>query len=401
MKRRIAMVLCQLRAGVGGCETQALRLAAALQDRGHEVEILTTRPRGTPAEERLGGVRVRRLHNFGDRRVVWRLGIYRYALAVGAELCRSRPDVVHAHQLFHSAVAAIASRPWHGRPVLVKAATAGAFGDVQQMKSGAAFPGCRPFLRVALRADRIVAISEEIAGELRGVGVTEERIARIPNGVILPCEVVTEATRAAARASLGLVADDEVLVYVGRCRAQKAPDLLLSTWRRLRARPRCVLLIVGEGFVEDTAFRAAASESGRLRLCGRVNDVPRYLAAADALLFPSRGEGLSNAVLEAMAHGVPIVASGIAANAELLREGAGLLAAPEDAIGLATLAGRVLEDQQGRQALARAARRRAEDFDLRRVAAAYEGLYEELLSTPAVWRDDREAATLYGWGAEP
>ena len=89
------------------------------------------------------------------------------------------------------------------------------------------------------------------------------------------------------------------------------------------------LLVVGQGFEEHPAFRTAANEEPRLRLCGRVYDVPRYLAAADVFLFPSRGEGLSNAMLEALAHGLPCVASRIPANAELLAEGAGLLAPPK------------------------------------------------------------------------
>lgn len=376
---RISMILGQLKPGVGGCEQQAVRLAAALQARGHEVEIVTTRPAGAPAREHQDGVPVRRLFNFGNRRLLWRLGIYTYAAAVGAELSRSRPDIVHAHQLFHTAFAAVASRPLHQRPVLVKVATAGPFGDLQQMRGGLAFPGCRPLLSVALRADRVVAISAEIAGELRAAGVPEARLARIPNGVVLPREGISAAQRAAARRGLGLADDDEVLVYVGRCKTQKAPDLLLGAWRRLAARPRCHLLVVGEGFVEDPAFRAAAQESPRLRLIGRVLDVPRYLAAADALLFPSRGEGLSNTLLEALALGLPCVASGIPTNCELLGEGAGLLAPPEDAATLARLAEGLLGDPRRRQVLALAARRRAERFDLQQVAAAYEALYHALL----------------------
>lgn len=392
---RISMLLGQLQPGVGGCEQQAVRLAAALQVRGHEVEILTTRPRGTPAREVLHGVAVRRLFNFGNRRLLWRLGIYTYVTMVGAELLRRRPDVVHAHQLRHTALAAVASRPMHGRPVLVKIATAGRFGDLAQMRSGEAFLGSSAALRVALRAERLVAISAEIAGELRVAGVPEARIARIPNGVVLPREETSAAQRAAARRTLGLADDDEVLVYVGRCRAQKAPDLLLSAWRRLQERPRCHLLVVGEGFTTDLAFRAAAQESPRLHLCGRVLDVPRYLAAADALLFPSRGEGLSNALLEALALGLPCVASGIPANVEVL-EGAGLLAPPEDALALARLSAALLDDPRRRQVLSLAARRRAERYELAQVAARYEGLYAGMLQGA----DSRGAPALHGPDAQ-
>lgn len=381
---RITMAIGQLSQGVGGCEQQALRLAAALRRRNHEVEILTSRPHGTPVFERINEIPVYRLFNFGNRRLLWRLGIYSFMAHLGQELMRRKDwaDVFHIHQAQHAACAAVASRAVHRRPVLVKLATAGEYGDIHQMRSGQAFPGSRYLLSTVLKADRIIAISDELANELRANRVPDSRIVRIPNGVALPVEPVTPEQRLNARGSLGLPRDAEVVVYVGRCKQQKAPDLLLQAWQRLRGRPHCHLLVVGEGFKENAQFQTAALESSRLHLCGRVNGAQDYMAAADVLLHPSRGEGLSNTLLEAMALGLPIVASGITANGELLRGGAGLLAPPEDGPCLGLLVEALLDDHRRRAALALAARERALQYDLNTVAERYEAVYRGLVQGP-------------------
>jgi glycosyltransferase involved in cell wall biosynthesis len=384
---RITMAIGQLSLGLGGCELQAVRLAQALIERGHEVEILTSRPLGSPAREMVGRVPIQRLFIFGNRRGLWRLGIYSYMAVLCDELLRRRDriDVVHVHQALHAAFAAVASRPLHRRPVLVKVATSGVYGDLCQMQAGTtAVPASRHLLPTVLGADRLVAISAEIEGELAAAGVSRHRIRRIPNGVVLPGGIATRAAQAQARRSLALSTiggpeADEIVVYVGRCRPQKGPDLLLSAWRRLKERPRCHLLVVGEGFPEDPRFQRAAQECPRLRLCGRVNDVPRYLLAADVLLHPSRGEGLSNTLLEALSMGVPCVASGIRANTELLRDGAGLLAPPEDGALLGSLCAALLADPQKRQAMSVLGQKRVRDFEMVSVCERYEALYEELV----------------------
>ncbi|MDW8281236.1 MAG: glycosyltransferase family 4 protein [Myxococcales bacterium] len=385
---RIAVAIGQLIPGEGGAELQALRLAAALQRRGHQVEILTSRPAGRPAVEYLQGVPVRRLFAFGNARGLWRLGIYSFMGLVGETLVRERHrfDLVHVHQLLHTACAVMATRPLHRLPVLIKLATAGRYGDLHQMRTGqTAFVLSRQLLPLALGADRLVAISDEIARELQEAGVAPERIVRIPNGVVLPAQTTTPAARAAARTALGLTDEDEVVVYVGRCEPQKGPDLLLAAWGELRRRPRCHLFALGKGFPTDARFQRAALVSSRLRLPGRVADVTRYLAAADVLIHPSRGEGLSNALLEAMAHGLACVASGIQANVELLA-GAGLLAPPEDGAALGRLAAELLDDPVRRQQIGLAGRRRAEGFSLEAVAERYERLYKELLGEPGPHR---------------
>ena len=388
------MPIAQFQLGHGGAEMQAHRLARALVARGHQVEIVTSRHAGEARLEAIdGGVTVRRLFTFDNRRAVWRLGAYSYTGLLLAELLgrRSGHDVVHVHQAFHPAFAAVlARRLGGGRPVVVKVATAGSFGDLNQMREGRpTLPlGSARMARAIVRgADMLVAISAAVAGELAAAGVPAARIARIPNGVDVH-PVPTPADRAAARSALNVPPGSKVLVYVGRSGPQKGSDVLLAAWRCLRGRmggdaaAGARLFVLGQGFDSDAGFMATAREMGpSVTVAGRVGDVPKYLAASDLFVLPSRGEGLSNAILEAMMYGVPCLVSDIQPNLELVEHGrTGLVFPSEDGTALA----RAIEDALSRPAetagLALEARRLVEDrYAMPRVVSDYEALYSRLI----------------------
>jgi glycosyltransferase involved in cell wall biosynthesis len=371
---RILMPIAQFMLGQGGAETQAHRLAAELIARGHEVEIISTRPAGTPKQALVGTVPVTRLFSFGNRRAIWRLGPYSYTTLLYRELVRRRGahDVVHAHQAFHPAFAAVLARRRGGAPVLVKVATAGEFGDLRQMREGG--PSFPIFSRRMLReiiggADALVAISGAIADELAEEGAASERVVRIPNGVPVP-PLPSQERRREARASLGL-GDEPVALYVGRSGRQKGADLLAAAWPDVVAQlPRARLIMLGEGVTAPPPILTP----------GRVLDVPRYLEAADLFVLPSRGEGLSNAVLEAMAHGVPCLVSDLPANRDLVEPGVtGLVVASDNRQALARSLVDALQGVEQLAPLAARARRQVEErfaFDV--VVAQYEALYQRL-----------------------
>lgn len=384
---RIFMVISQLLLHKGGAEQQALKLARALGRRGHEVEIITTRMEGHPAREDIDGVPVRRLFTLGNRRLVWRVAPYTYSALLLRELLarRGEHDIVHAHQAFHPAFVGVVARKLGGAPVVMKVATAGEYGDIFQMKSGQTpLVASRAMLGEILSGvDAIAAISGAIRDELLSEGVPAARIETIPNGVEVP--TVTAADRAQARASLGLDPAHRMAVYVGRSEPQKGGDVLIDAWGRVGAPGSPMrLFIVGDGFRENAAYaRAAAASGGTLTLAGRVSDVPRYLRAADLFVLPSRGEGLSNALLEAMAHGVPALVSDLPANLHLVTPGETGLAVPVgDAQALADALRAALADTAALAPLAQAASARiASDYTLDSVAARYERLYERLLAS--------------------
>jgi glycosyltransferase involved in cell wall biosynthesis len=156
----------------------------------------------------------------------------------------------------------------------------------------------------------------------------------IPNGVdIDEFDVPTFEERGRARRSAGLPDDQPVTICVGRLTRQKGQDILLTAWEHVRETlPGAVLVLVGDGPERD---RLAARAGSGVVFAGEVDDVRSWLDAADLVVAPSRWEGLSLALLEAMATGVSVVASEVNGAAALL-PGAGAVVPIEDPDALAS-----------------------------------------------------------------
>lgn len=184
--------------------------------------------------------------------------------------------------------------------------------------------------------------------------------------------------RAQARAQLGLREDELVLGSVGRLTDQKGHRYLLEALRRLDRRDVRVL-IAGEGPLRDELERLAGGLP--VTFLGQRDDVPRLLAALDVFVFPSEFEGLPFTLLEAMAAGVPVVASDVDGNRDAVEdEVTGILVPPRDPRALADAIGRQLERPDERARLGEAGRRRAaEVFSLERMVERTQAVYEELL----------------------
>jgi len=355
---------------LGGSERQTRLLAERLAKRGIRVILLTSNGRG-PLGRPKGAWRERR------RGVtVYRLPLVGFEAAASAVLAGERFDVLYAIGVMMGAFAGRLSRVFEA-PVVVKLACSGEYGDVAALDELGA--RARAGALRDLSAATIVCLSEELVGEAEGIGLGARR-CKIPNGVAAPPpgEPVFP---------LGEDGPPTVL-FLGRLTRQKGVDVLLDAFARVElegAPEQPVLLLAGEG-PSRAALEAQVARLGiaeRVVFLGRRADVWGLLRGASACCLPSRGEGISNALLEALAAGCPVVASAIPANAEVLEGEAGLLARPEDPIDLAAQLTRLLSDPELRERLAAAGQQRiAERYALDVIATAYEGLFEELPRRP-------------------
>lgn len=377
------MAISQFHPVPGGAENQALALARRLVREGCQVTIVTQHRKGLPANQRLDGVRVeRRIRTlpFGPL-----FGLtYVSSLAFYLLLRGWRHDVLHAHQLYFDAAVLSLFALVSGRPCLAKVACSGEDGDVRRLKR---LRGGALLWRAIRRMDRVVALTEEMRRELLASGFRPERIVVIPNGVDAE-RFRPPPDRAAARARLR--PDEEagetpakVVIFIGRLAPQKDWRTLLRAFKILQVGGvRADLLVLGEGPERDDLLkeRHDLGLEGSVHVLGGVSDPLPYYQAADAFVLPTRSEGLSNSLLEAMATGLPCVATRLEANAEIVEDGTdGILVEGSDPGALAAALGRVLAVPGTARRLGEAARRKAlAIFGLDGVAARYLDLYREL-----------------------
>jgi glycosyltransferase involved in cell wall biosynthesis len=308
-----------------------------------------------------------------------KLGVYLYlaSLLLHLLLRRRSYDVLHVHSATVSAFVVSLAGRWLGKPTVMKVMASGRWGDFKRMKEGGILLGSRLMVPRLRQVSRVVCLNREVEEECIREGFLPGQCFPVPNG--FPTGDVTP--RADYRGRGGPLR----VVFVGRLDRQKNPILLLEAIAR--ASGPAAGLPLEATFLGDGPERAAVEErarelgvSDRVRFLGRVSDVPRHLEEADVFVLPSLSEGVSNALLEAMAHGVPCVATDIPGNADLIRDReTGLLVRTGDADALARALLELAADAGLRERLGRAARAFVEErFDMARVAERYAALYRDL-----------------------
>jgi glycosyltransferase involved in cell wall biosynthesis len=369
---RVVMPMHSFAPVLGGAQRQVEQLAPLLAAAGVRVTVVTRRPRGTAVRELRPGLEVVRVRAPGQRGV---RAAAAYAVLGTAAAVRTQPDVVHAHDLLSPALVGALAGAWSRVPVVVKALSGGPHGDVARLRSKAL--GRHRMAMLTRRVAAFVCVSQDIETELADAGVPAERLHRVPNGVdVEHFRPATGEEQRLRRAELDVPPDGCLAVFCGRVTAVKRLDLLVPGLRDGSAR----LLVLGDGDGE-AALRETARAHGvadRLHMRATLSDPRAAYHAADAFVTASAQDGMSNAVLEAMATGLPVVATRAAGMAELLASGAGeLVPARSDALAasLADLARR----PERRAQMGEAGRRRAvAHYSLAATARSLTELYREL-----------------------
>ncbi len=354
---------------VGGVTNVVAALLAELPRNGFGTRCLCLGARGEVIPELPPGVEVAAL----DLR---RQSLHRGVLALQRELRERPPHILHTHgwpAFAHGLLAAQLARV----PVLVHSESGALFHD------GAA---TSQLLRVSSWLTARVVTSTNFMATLLAdrLDIDRGRIASLPAGIDCERFRPDPVRREAVRAALGFAKAEIVVGSTGRLHREKNYPMLLDAVARVAAEAplplRC--LLVGDGYEEDTlrARARALGIGGELLITGFTRDVPGMLSAMDLFVLPSVTEGVPHTLLEAMASGLPVIATTVGGIRELVRDGdTGLLVPSERPAILARVLRQLAASEPRRRALGERARRYVErHHSLSRMVDEHLALYRSL-----------------------
>lgn len=367
------LVLADIPPGaIGGAEIQASLLAKAWAANGNQVIVAGCRN----ADAHAGNLTTVRIRVPARPRPLRAAG---YLVTTAWLLWRRRADydLIYCRFLKEQALAAsLAKFAFRlDQPLVACPASSSAEGDVGRIVNSRVMTALWPLLRRELGA--INALSNRIGYELESLGLDTIRLSRIPNGVEIPLhhERLYDPGRPFR------------ILYVGRLTEEKGLDVLIEAAGMLaNMHRRFELRLAGGGplLTRLDAMIAGRALGDRVRLLGPLppGEIPQELHDADLFVLPSRQEGMPGALLEAIAHGLPAIATRISGSEEIIDDRIGWLVPPDDPAALADAISRALDcGHETLRAMGRRAREKAiSEYNIRTVAGQYQALFAELLS---------------------
>lgn len=351
----------------GGGERQFYEISRRVAKRGHEVCVLTCRFPGQPAEEEIDGIRIYRVgltrnpRTGGARRSIW--PIFHYIFKTAQMAVFSSPDLIHSNAYFPVFPGVIGS-------MLDDVPLVSTFHDVFTLKGWIEAQDSAAwgllgyltnFISARLPSDEIIAVSTQCRQKLVALGVPEEKITVIPNGV-----------------NLGMFDSVRVekiphqILYVGRLVNYKHVDWLIKAFVDvLKEIPDATLKIVGDGperrSLELLARQLAIADKITFTgLTPTYEAVVGYFKESEVFVLPSTVEGEGIALKEAMAAHLPVIGINVAGSGvlSLIREGEnGFLVPPGHPEQIAERLVQLLQDRGLREKMGAAGRKFVEKFD--------------------------------------
>jgi len=349
--------------GFRGGEQQVLFLITGLKKRGLRVAALL--PGHSQLAERLRSedIDVFPLTARGD---VDLTGVFGFRRA----LSRFRPDLVHLHTARAHAIGRLAMAAQPSRPKTVvsrQVAFATKGGPFRRLKYGSG-------------VERFIAVSQAAAASVRDAGGDDARITIIPCGIDAGIFQVSR-DRAGLMRDLAIPDGAKLVGFAGALEEGKGPSDLLEAVAGLPGHVH--VLMTGVGALRERLEHRSneADLAGRVHLLGWRQDFPRILRALDAFCLPSRQEGFPNAILDAMAAEVPVIATRVGGIPEIVVSGQnGLLLEPRDPVALRAALMQVLEHPDLANSLAREGRRTVNEFTADRMVERTLAVYHDVLA---------------------
>lgn len=371
-------------ASVGGSGIVATELAKSLARRNHQVHLISTEPpfRLGDYEAGLAFHRVQTPTYPLFREPQYMLSLANKIVQLSREFAL---DIVHAHYAIPHATAAYLAKQILSQAPDVKVPkiiTTLHGTDITLLGGDPSYSEAVAFS--IEQSDGVTAVSESLKGETYASLPLRRDIRVIPN--FLDCGVYKRREIPDLRARLCPPAKyDSLVIHLSNFRPVKRVEAAIDVFRRIRQRARAKLLLVGEGPELNRAVRMAheLNLGCDVEALGEQEHVIPLLSISDLFLLPSATESFGLAALEAMACGVPVVASRVGGLPEVIEHGVtGFLHPPDDLQGMADSGIALLTDPGFHARFSKASRDRAEEFFCaKRVVPMYEGYYQEVVES--------------------
>jgi glycosyltransferase involved in cell wall biosynthesis len=379
---------------LGGLGRQAQILTERLAGEGVDIFVISRRMKGMPQAAFSPMVKVYRawsvkpyLHNLEEINVTNVLVSLTFSTHCALLLLRNRKeyDIVHFHGASLPLFFNLPLLKLLRKKVIAKIASAGVGTEAGSLKDRYRGLG-NLILRLLREVDAFVATTDEIEEGLCGDGFPKAKIVRIPNFVD-PVQFfpATADAKIQAKESIDLK-NRKIVAFSGRLVERKGMDFLIDSWRDVtRDRPDAILLVLGDGPLLEN-MKKKATDLGiadSVVFQGHVDQVIDFLHATDVFVLPSYQEGMPNSLLEAMACGLPVVATRIGGVVDIIRdEESGLLTAPGDSKGLAERILMLLNNEGLAKSISSNALKTIQDsYYLDGIIRKYMDLYEHMVNT--------------------
>ena len=366
---------------IGGAQTHTLRLSQKLKARGIDVMVVTRHHKGLARYEEIGGIPTYRVGNESSSKAAAALSFIAGALRV-LRAQRRHYHVLHCHQMISPMTIGLLARQITDAALVVNPHRSGPIGDMGILTLRRPITGRLRIAAVRRWCDAFVCISQSIKDELAKAGMRPERLWDIVNGVDLNHFKSVEAEkRSTLRQSLNLPSGP-LVIFTGRLVREKGVDVLINAWPQVQQQvPDAHLIIVGEGDkrAELEAQVQRLNLNAQVLFLGGCDDVTSYLQTADVFVLPSYAEGLPVSLLEAMACGLPCVATAVGGTLQLIEDGVtGRAVAVGDPAALASGLVEALTTPDAGDWGAQAHQLIAESYSLDAVAEKYITMYETI-----------------------
>lgn len=365
---------------VGGTERQFVNVTRELDRSQFDVHVGCLARKGTFLKDieamnvPISEYSIKRLHSYRTLRCQYRLA---------QDIRRQGIQLVHAHG-FYPNVFSIPAAKLAGCLTVASVRDTGAFSNCHRLRTQTQKLVCR-------MADTVIVNSGAVRDWLVSVGVPAEHIHVIPNGIVVPPQKIPSG-HCPIRRELNIDDRAPVIAVVSRLDRGKGLEYFIQASVGVSRRfPSARFMVVGDSVV-DPAYKpeletlaTRLNMSGRIIFTGERSDVPQLLEEVNVCVLPSLSEGFSNSLIEAMAAGLPVVATMVGGNPEIVQDNkTGILVPPRDSLSLENAIIQILESPSLAQQFGNAGRERVTTlFSLQSTVRKTQDLYLSLIEKRA------------------